>query len=371
MASLRKSCLALAGLAIITAVAASSSPYSYVNYSTVTGYFLQDLDSTDADTFDYTAVNFGLLNRTYDADRLDPFSNRLTQWERFYRQVVYLNEISPANVEYKVLFMGRHGEGWHNAAEDYYGTPAWNCYWAELDGNGTASWSDARLTDNGIAQAQTAHNFWQKEIDEQRIHTPDSYFVSPLFCTLQTAQITFSGLRLPAGAAKFVPLIVEKLRENISIHTCDRRSNRTVIHDAFPDWPIEPGFTECDELWNGVTGETDSSEAVRSLEVLDQIFAKEEGKDNGLFISITSHSGEIGSILSVLGHQPFSLNTGAVIPVLVKAETIYRPSPTTSTQPWTTSPHCTVPPVTSVSACLCPSSAAPVTTPLVPTSGCN
>lgn len=22
--------------------------------------------------------------------------------------------------------MGRHGDGWHNAAEAYYGTPAWN-----------------------------------------------------------------------------------------------------------------------------------------------------------------------------------------------------------------------------------------------------
>jgi hypothetical protein len=22
--------------------------------------------------------------------------------------------------------LGRHGEGWHNAAETYYGTPAWN-----------------------------------------------------------------------------------------------------------------------------------------------------------------------------------------------------------------------------------------------------
>ena len=176
-----------------------------------------------------------------------------------------------------------------------------------------------------------------------------------------------SRLRLPNGAAPFVPLIVEKLRENISIHTCDRRSNKTVIHDAFPNWPIEPGFTECDELWNGVTAESASSEAVRSTEVLDQIFSKEDG----LFISMTSHSGEIGSLLSVLGHRPFGLNTGAVIPVLVKAETIYHPQPTTSTQPWTPSPHCTLPPVTSVSACLCPSSAIPVTTPLVPTSGCN
>jgi hypothetical protein len=71
-------------------------------------------------------VNFGLINRTYDVDLLDPFSSGLTQWQRFHRQVVYLNALSPENIEYKVLFMGRHGEGWHNAAESYYGTPAWN-----------------------------------------------------------------------------------------------------------------------------------------------------------------------------------------------------------------------------------------------------
>lgn len=50
----------------------------------------------------------------------------MTQWERFYHQVKWLNKHSPVNVEYKVLFMGRHGEGWHNAAESLYGTPAWN-----------------------------------------------------------------------------------------------------------------------------------------------------------------------------------------------------------------------------------------------------
>ena len=47
---------------------------------------------------------------------------------------------------YKVLFLGRHGDGIHNAAESYYGTPAWNCYYSELDGNGTVVWADALLT---------------------------------------------------------------------------------------------------------------------------------------------------------------------------------------------------------------------------------
>jgi hypothetical protein len=75
-----------------------------------------------------TTTNFGLINRTYPFDKGHgaKINNQLTQWERFYRQVVELNRQSPPNVDYKVLFLGRHGDGWHNAAETYYGTPAWN-----------------------------------------------------------------------------------------------------------------------------------------------------------------------------------------------------------------------------------------------------
>ncbi|KAH8697300.1 histidine phosphatase superfamily [Talaromyces proteolyticus] len=379
-----KTLLTLA-LALSTAVANGSSiaaPQPYVNYSTVTGYFLQDEAGTDPSTFDYTAVNFGLLNRTYDADS-PQFTKTLTQWERFYRQVEYLNKNGKRHgVEYKVLFLGRHGEGWHNAAESYYGTPAWNCYWAELTGNGTASWSDAHLTTKGIAQAQVAHDFWQSRFKLQRMHAPDAYFVSPLTRCLQTINTTFSTLALPHGAAPYEPLVLEHLRESISIHTCDRRSNKTAIQQAWPQYRIEKGFAECDELWNGVTGESDSSQEVRSLEALNQIWKHVDGarrdpwgrkkKDEALFISVTSHSGEIASILEVVGHREFGLNTGAVIPVLVKAQTLKTAPTPTTTQPWQTSLHCTAPPVTSVTAgCVCASSAAPVTTPLVATGGCQ
>jgi hypothetical protein len=61
------------------------------------------------------------------------------------------------------------------------------------------------------------------------------------------------------------------------------------------------------------------------------------------------------------------LNTGAVIPVLVKAVKSGKGEigSVTSSPSWTVSPHCTEPPVSSVTACVCPSSAVPVTTPLV------
>jgi hypothetical protein len=156
--------------------------------------------------------------------------------------------------------------------------------------------------------------------------------------------------------------VKEFFREGISIHTCDRRSNKTYIHNSYPSFRIEHGFTEYDELWNGVTSETSSAQDVRSKAALDSVFSN----DDGVYLSITSHSGEIASLLSVLGHRSFSLNTGAVIPVLVKAETIKGPSPTVTSQPGTPSPHCTSPPITSISggACVCANSAAPVTTTL-------
>ncbi|KAJ5561959.1 hypothetical protein N7535_003578 [Penicillium sp. DV-2018c] len=334
-----------------------------INYSAVTGYFMQDEESTDASTFDYTLENFGLINRTYPIDHKLKGHKRLTQWERFYHQVTQLNAEAPRHIEYKVLFLGRHGEGWHNTAESYYGTPAWNCYWAELDGNGTSTWVDATLTAAGISQALKANAFWQKQILEQRIHTPDHYYVSPHTRTLQTANLTFTGLVLPKGSTPFKPTVKELFREGISIHTCDHRRSRSYIHSLFPDWPIEDGFSEEDELWNGVTAESAGAQDGRSAQALGQVFFSSSGKKEA-FVSVTSHSGEIASILRVLKHREFSLNTGAVIPVLVKAERVQDGPSTTSSVPWTVSPHCTEPPVASVSACVCPSSAVPVTTAL-------
>ncbi|KAF2092759.1 phosphoglycerate mutase-like protein [Rhizodiscina lignyota] len=363
-------------LAALLAVGAQATPgpnYAqyvhgghYMNYTSVPGYFLQDDPSTNASTFDYTAVNFGLINRTYDADDTCRPGEHLTQWQRFEREVLRLNQESPKNVEYKVIWFGRHAEGFHNAEQTFVGTPAWNCYWAELTGNSTASWADAHLTPAGIQSALVANAFWKHEIEAQKIPTPGSFYTSPLFRCLQTANLTFTGLPLPKNKP-FIAMIKELLRENISIHTCDRRSNKTFIHESFPSFRIEEGFHEHDPLWNGVTAETESSEDVRSRVVLDDIFTH----DCNTYISVTSHSGEIGSILEVLNHIPFSLNTGAIIPVLIRAEALSpKEIKTTTTQDWTASAHCTVPPVSSVDnngPCACPSSAAPVTTPLIPT----
>lgn len=265
-----------------------------------------------------------------------------------------MNALAPYNTVYKVLFLGRHGEGYHNAAQNFYGTPAWNCYWAELKGNGTSTWDDAKLTSAGISQAQIAHNFWKHEIETQRIPYPQSYYTSPLSRCLATAEITFAGLDLPEQY-RFVPTVKELLREGISIHTCDHRGNRSAIEREYPGYKIERSFDEYDELWNGITAESNSAHEKRMLTLLDDVFTH----DDHTWISMTSHSGTISTILDVIGHRSFSLSTGAVIPVLVKAEFLPKSdAPSTSVGQFTTSTWChNAPPVTSIGSleqgCVC------------------
>ncbi|KFX89934.1 hypothetical protein V490_06751 [Pseudogymnoascus sp. VKM F-3557] len=333
-----------AALSILATVDATS----YLKYSTVPGYFVQDIDSTPTDGFDYTATNFGLIDQQYDSDAsFDPTGTK-TQWERFENEVGRLNAHSEINERYAVLYLGRHGEGYHNVAESSYGTPAWNCYWSELDGNGTFVWADAKVTPNGVAQAEKAHDFWASQVSTQKQSLPESYYTSPMSRCLETAKITFEGLVTP-----FKPLIKEYLREGISMHTCDRRSTKSYIASNYPGWPFEAGFTEKDELWTKTTAETPSAQDKRSKSALDSIFSS----DKSTFLSITSHSGEIGSLLRVVGHRKFSLSTGSVIPVLVKVEKVKGDAPYTSVAPWEAQATCNAPPITSIdgTGCVCSS----------------
>jgi len=321
----------------------SNTP-QYLKYTTVTGFFQQDDPTTEANGFDYTTTNFGLIDQVYDTDaEFDP-NHTKTQWERFENKVAKLNHESGNRVQYKVLYMGRHGEGYHNVAESFYGTEAWDCYWSLQEGNGTISWSDALLTPAGEAQALKANAFWSTLITTQKIPVPESYYTSPLTRCLDTCNLTFSSLPLPS-THPFIPVIKELFREAIGVHTCDRRSSKTFIRDRYPEWKFEEGFKEDDPLWSATERETDAAMDERSRRVLDGVFEE----DGNTWVSVSSHSGEIGSILRVVGHIPFSLGTGQVIPVLVKADVIDGTPPSSTKAPWSTPSTCAAPPATSTS----------------------
>jgi hypothetical protein len=109
---------------------------------------------------------------------------------------------------------------------------------------------------------------------------------------LQTAFITFDSVDLPESHP-FTPQVKELFREVIGVHTCDRRSTKTYIHEKYPNFPFEKGFEEEDPLWSPDVRETNEAQDIRSKKVLDDVFSN----DRNTYLSISSHSGEIASIL--------------------------------------------------------------------------
>ncbi|KAF2399577.1 phosphoglycerate mutase-like protein [Trichodelitschia bisporula] len=316
-------------------VNAFTSTEYHLQLSTVTGFFQQDDNATDPDRFDYASSNLGLINRTYPSDLLFDPTGTKTQWQRFEHFVRKLDANPGNSVHYKVLFVGRHGEGYHNVAEAFYGTPAWNCYWSKLDGNGTITWSDAHLTPTGIKQALNTNAFWRHALSEAKIPAPEAYYTSPLDRCVATANLTYADLPLP-HSCPFRPIVKELLREALGVHTCDRRSTRSAIRAAHPSVTFEPGFPEQDPLWVPELRESTSHHTERLRALLRNIFATEPG----MFVALSSHSGSIAAMLRALGHRPFPLQTGGVIAVLVRADRAPGPAPVVPVDPPVPAPDC-------------------------------
>lgn len=259
---------------------------------------MQSQDSTSPTDFDFIGTNFGLINRTYSYDSespngpKSPKDDKETQWQRLARYIKALNKEAPKNERYVLLFMARHGEGFHNAAESYFGTPAWNCYWAPRDGNSTVTWADAKLTEVGIQQALKVKDFWNHLIKDEKITPPEVYYSSPMDRCLDTARLTWEGVKLPPKS-KFKPIVKELLREGISAHTCNRRSTKSYIKKNYPEFKFEKGFPEEDPYWTEFEAEPSENQDARSKVVLDDIFTS----DDSTYVSISSHSGEISSLL--------------------------------------------------------------------------
>lgn len=263
----------------------------------------------------------------------------MSQWTLLERHVAALNEASASKKHYKVLFLGRHGEGWHNVAESKYGTKEWDvsqtdplpkeafsdlsqAHWSLLEGDGTMQWADARLTDKGEKQALAANAYFVEQL-ESGLPAPESYYTSPLTRCLQTCNFTWNGLAVPE-ARPFRPVTVkELLRETNGEHTCDRRSSLTQLRQTWPDsfmstFKFEPGFSDEDKLWTADARETDEETQARLRIALDDIFEH----DGHSWISITSHSGAIRAVQAVIGHRTFPLTQGSMFAVLVEAERI-------------------------------------------------
>ncbi|GAC92668.1 phosphomutase-like protein [Pseudozyma hubeiensis SY62] len=153
-------------------------------FSTYTGFF--QYDTVEGTTLPAVAPNFGLRSNTTWAD----LSQRLLE--------LNAQGLATDGSSYKLLFAGRHGQGFHNVAQSKYGNTAWDSYWSELTTDGTLVWGpDARLTPLGIQQAQAVHDAWVAMLQQQdHAPLPTKLFSSPLSRALSTMEISYDKLLL-------------------------------------------------------------------------------------------------------------------------------------------------------------------------------
>ncbi|KAI0005472.1 histidine phosphatase superfamily [Russula compacta] len=263
-------------------------------YEAIDGFFVQ------SDPIEATPEYFGLVSKS---------------WPEFASEIDELCSRRSDTISYKVLFLGRHGQGNHNLAEIKHGSKAWNEKWSLINGDGELTWGpDPHLNTVGEDQADNAHDAWEREI-RRGIPIPQKFYCSPLTRAMQTLEITFEDI-LPDHVT---PLILENLREEYGEHTCDMRRTQSELESEFPDFDFEDGFEEEDVLWT-TKRETKKHSEKRAKQVLDRIFQNDR---DDTYISITSHNGWIDACLRVVGRQDFLLPTGGIMALVVKATVLH------------------------------------------------
>ncbi|KAG8697353.1 hypothetical protein FRC08_006581 [Ceratobasidium sp. 394] len=283
------------------------------SYEVVPGYFIQTDDSSDPATVGPNPPAFGLKANT-----------STTYWSDFTNSIAKLQKEAPRGVKYAVCWFGpvmdRGGTMYPSRFTGRKpGTTIGPCWMEMRTSHGVVA--DPELTDLGKQQAQLAHDAWVTELAKKDpVPLPTKLFLSPLSRAASTLEITFRGILLgdKGSHGTMKPLIMENLREDIGEHTCDKRRTRTYLQGAYPDFCIEAGFTEEDELWTADHRETDDEISARLKAALDTIFGRLLSEDD-TFFSITAHGGAITAALRVLGHRPYALATGGVILVVIKA----------------------------------------------------
>lgn len=250
---------------------------------------------------------------------------RLKPWAEIESLLQALNEQAPPNVAYKLIFCARHGQGYHNHIVDKYGHAAWDAKWFQLTTDGEVEYApDPMLTATGLEQAGENHAVWQQELEAHGAPVPAEFYVSPLQRLCWTLAETWKGL-LPEDRH---PLVVERLRETIGRNLCDKRSLRLTILERFGGlgFEVEPGFAEEDPLF-GPDRESAEAQAVRVNRWCQDLFEGmcQDGQvvkstaAATLVISTTTHAGTIRSFIVVFGHRRFTISTGGMIPIVVKA----------------------------------------------------
>ncbi|EWC48133.1 hypothetical protein DRE_02712 [Drechslerella stenobrocha 248] len=280
----------------------------------VNGFFLQGLSETNQTAFNvFHADDFGLIEQEYSI--FNRFSPGSSQWDLFQIELARMNQevtVPRLGVRgYKVLYLFRPPESWHHTGEAFYGKESWDCLWTRQDGNGTAKFIDADLTPNGIHKAKYVHSLWDKRFGESGAAVPELFLSSPLSRAAETLTYTFDLASTPPPSP---PIFVEYLRESFGVDTHNSRRSLTYLKKRFPLFEFEEDFSEFDPLWTSNRDETEESTLHRAKIFLENLFLRR----SEAYVAIATHENVIKAILEAIGHRPFAVPVGHMIPVVVK-----------------------------------------------------
>ncbi|CAJ2502888.1 Uu.00g102820.m01.CDS01 [Anthostomella pinea] len=243
----------------------------------------------------------------------DGEGGKVASWQSFADHLEKLNEEGKGKAIYKLIILIRHGEAAHNFAEKvtYAGSTTWNDEEAF-----NPRWKDADLTLKGQSQARELNTSYSGWIEDLKMPTPQAYFTSPLKRCLDTTELAYSGLKVPADRP-FKPIVKEFLRETLNRHYCDKRSlTGADIKKHYPTYEIEEGFTDEDELWKkDEPRETKEAMTKRAKKLLDDVFS---GTDAAI-VSFTAHSGMARALYDAVGAKRIALDEAAMLPLFVMA----------------------------------------------------
>ncbi|KAJ9109109.1 hypothetical protein QFC21_000437 [Naganishia friedmannii] len=202
-------------------------------FEIVNGLFRQShADSTKLSPEQMLDTGFGLLDETPH------------RWAKFKAAVEKLQQEAPENVKYKVMFCGRHGQGWHNFGAAKYDPVSWELDLTKRNGDGEIVWGpDAELTPLGEKQALTVQEGWKRNL-ALGAPMPDVWFCSPLTRTAETMRLSFGEI-----LEGKTPIFVEAFREIFGEHTCDKRRTKSYLQERYPNYEFEPAFAEEDPWW--------------------------------------------------------------------------------------------------------------------------
>lgn len=184
-----------------------------------------------------------------------------------------------------------------------------------MNGDDKTTWFDAELTETGVEQGRWLSDFWSSAVSSEGLPLPQTLYTSPLHRCLQTTKLVFSSVTEERGE-RFRPIIKEKLRERMTLHTCDYRRPRSWIQQSYPEYVIEEGLSEEDHFGKDGHEETDEEHVARKQTVLEDIFSSDEHE----FISLTVHSYAIRAIQGACKAKTFRTREGTSIAMLVKGE---------------------------------------------------